>query len=990
MVNQKTLYRLFSSISIPLIALETGAGCMAAFFFLLRNSSQVYPELISGSVAFLNSYKSGDFIYLTAFMISSISAFAIVTFFVTWLARSKNDSLTKAVKLLYTLCQAPMLFWLFSLTRSDGPFSLFFPSSSLFLSLLVTLYALCIPPKTLYLVKKYFFLLGNHLIAFVLSLFSGLGIDLALQRFLPFGSFYGPGNQVTIALLYGTFTVLWSMVLLRSQKGEKRFIGYLYLFSQAGIPLLYLYLIPSPTITGDTPINIHYSLYFLVMLACVGTWFDSYRRTKNINNVKLFTAWSPFALLAILCFVKIPVFTSTGIFPTDFYHQGEMLLPWKFLSQYGQIPYWDHVPARGISNYLNGLFAELFFTADFPSYIYAYILVISLNITVVFFAMRMAIGTLPAMLCLLIYPPPISLLGIHAVCVSIFILLFVLHEKLKVGIWPSVWFALGTAAVLYAPSQGGLMVMATIPTGLYWSFLAFKKETGCMLKSLGILTLCIGALLLFTPFGKMLMGAIRYGLEQGSVNAVAHGIPWLKSFTSKEIHYYNWLLWELVRWSWLLIGFWAGCIAIKRLQSKEKESEKIFILMAATIFLLAMLYIPRSAGRIDPDRWSRPGIASIVFFCLYFPLLLFFMKGIRSRIAAALLMTILATLYPNKNIRGETIIEKANFRSHEKTTLINANEYGLPALGMTRMPRKEIEELAHIKTVLDRFIKSGETYLDLTSKNVDYYIYNYPAPIECGAIYNLISHGQQMRAVEQLKKDPPPIVLASPAILHDGGNPLLRSYLITHYVLENYIPITDGHNIFYVNQQRLHETDYSGLGLISASRLELDKKAFYQSNLMGLPAAWGKSLSSFKDTKIQHLKNIDIANPIESHSVKMLNPNTYQITADDPYIIFDVTSTGLTGKEAGLLFIDIVQQSENNSSKTIEVFWENEINKIQSDFSLQALMDKGKLLFPMFSAPSWVTGGKIKRIRIDLPNEPVGSRFTFNNLSLWKRIDFSI
>lgn len=56
----------------------------------------------------------------------------------------------------------------------------------------------------------------------------------------------------------------------------------------------------------------------------------------------------------------------TGWFPKDFYHEGEYLLPWKLWYNFGQLPYWEHSPARGIDNYLSGIFASLFFEATAP------------------------------------------------------------------------------------------------------------------------------------------------------------------------------------------------------------------------------------------------------------------------------------------------------------------------------------------------------------------------------------------------------------------------------------------------------------------------------------------------------------------------------------------------------------------------------------------------------------------------------------------------
>ena len=56
-----------------------------------------------------------------------------------------------------------------------------------------------------------------------------------------------------------------------------------------------------------------------------------------------------------------------------------------------------------------------------------------------------------------------------------------------------------------------------------------------------------------TPLGAMLLGAVRYVLENGPVNQVAYGMPWNLSWNTGAK---SGLVFEAIRMSWVAIPTW--------------------------------------------------------------------------------------------------------------------------------------------------------------------------------------------------------------------------------------------------------------------------------------------------------------------------------------------------------------------------------------------------------------------------------------------------
>ena len=209
-----------------------------------------------------------------------------------------------------------------------------------------------------------------------------------------------------------------------------------------------------------------------------------------------------------------------------------------------------------------------------------------------------------------------------------------------------------------------------------------------------------------------------------------------------------------------------------------------------------------------------------------------------------------------------------------------------------------------IKHVLSILVDPGETYLDLTNRNTDYFYLGYKPPIEVGAIYNLVSEGQQYRAIRTLDKRPPPVVLASADnVLHDGGTAAYRSHLLYRYVVERYIPIRIDGFIYLVRPDRMARVAAfadTKDATTDEYRKSLLDCVFRMAFIEELPVSWGRSLKTLR-AKMRLVKSIQPGSPRFLHSVRDDGEGNYSVVGPDPYILLDISDWKLNGSNAGML-----------------------------------------------------------------------------------------
>ncbi len=834
-------------------------------------------------------------------------------------------------------------------------------------------------------------LAGYGLLALVFGTASSVTAPIGLNRLAIQTTgqlaWVGLPTPLVLAVVAATLTlglVLWAVT--RRERSETR-LHLVLLGAQALLPLGFFVVVPAPWLPPDSrpvlPVDATRIILVALALATAG-WIDLLRRVLTLCSAgaapRLHHAISPLAIIALLVAIKVsPVLFA--VIPEDDYHFGEGVLPWYLLSAHGQVPFVDHAPARGLVNYLAAAAGELFFDGTVPSLSAAAPLVAVLIALVGVLSVSTVTGILPAAAMFVAMPlanglSEIDILNTAALCVLVAGL-----DRWREDRWLLTWLALGTGLVLYAPGQGGLLVMATVPLGLVQAGRAWLDSP----RRLGQAALLAGgiamALSVLTPIGAMVLAALRYVREQSAVNAVAHGIEWSLGFGAGPLQAW---LWEALRAGWMLLAVVATVIVVEAVRAGDRARLLRVAPIAVPIGLLAVLFILRVAIRIDPGFPSRLALATSWMWTLLLPLLLHAAWG-AGRWHSTLAFGLAGAGVWAATLGGGIDLRRAAQRGLEVSpfpaSAVRGDMEGLPQIGVAEIASAHLARLATLKRTLDGLLAPSETYLDLTNRNAQYVYMGRPTPIESGAVYNLPNDVQQLRAIDRLDRAPVPVVLiAGDAFNFDGGPPSLRAHAIYRYVTGlRYRAIRVGPLVLLARQERVERGVANGLLIEGGDPAALLDAAFRPGDLRLVPDSWGRSWDTLRRTAVEVRK---LGAPSGHHDVHATGADSYRSTGRDPFVTWRLTPAQ-DGRAAGLLTFDFVcLQGDGNTS--LEVYWGSP-GAPPSEATMMLFHAGARLAVPLDAAPRWLQQQHIDELRIDIRQPDQCPEFRVANVALWQR-----
>jgi hypothetical protein len=548
------------------------------------------------------------------------------------------------------------------------------------------------------------------------------------------------------------------------------------------------------------------------------------------------------------------------------------------------------------------------------------------------------------------------------------------------------WGATSLALLLFAPGQGGLFILSMLPlTGFAFVKATLKERQRLLVVVAGgsLLLLLLSAI---TPLGRMLLGAIRYGVEQSSINSQSAGSNPVLSY----------VLWEAIRITWVFVGITAGLLLFRAVVDQAWANRYRYVVIGLPIFLLLVLFIPRAAGRIDSGGLSRLGFASVWAVSLLLPILLVTAFGQQKKALSLLLVAFVGGIIVGIPVSDDLLTKSTRTVDVTVLSKMNADRLGLPHLAHTFVDPAQVDRLQAIKQVLNAVVDPGETYLDLTNHNADYFYLGYPPPIAAGAFYNLPHPKQQLRAVQKLEAIPPPIVLASADnLLFDGGTAALRAHLLYRHVAERYTPVAVDKYIYMVRPDRLEQLKTKLVNVAANTtitvgdtqdvRLKLLDQVFLNEDLQKIPRAWGMSFESLRST-LQSVKTLDATTMATLQSLTKTGQDTYSLTGKVPSITFNVENLKLQGRDAGILAFDF--SSDSLGSPTIvTVNWSSVTDPLGKTSQIHFSVKEGKVLVPLDAAPRWLLAEGIKTMRVAFEGPAPFKAFTLANVALLQRTE---
>ncbi|HEY0329468.1 MAG TPA: hypothetical protein VGC77_10245 [Rhodopseudomonas sp.] len=670
----------------------------------------------------------------------------------------------------------------------------------------------------------------------------------------------------------------------------------------------------------------------------------------------------------------------------DDYHTGEAALPFWALIKFHMLPYVDLSPARGWVNLVYGAFGELMFRPGWVNYGFMAPYLAFCVYVFLFVALRSLTGPWLAFFLVCIAPAPNNLSEIDLVITGLLAAICISSLKLRPATWLILWVILGTVAVLFAPGQGGLLVLATAFLGAFRFVEAVRGDRAVLLRNLALLACLGGVLYAFTPLGAMIGGAIRYGLEQSSANTAMNGIAWRPSAHG--------LLWEIFRISWIIVTIGIGIAVYLGIRQARPatvglaaflQPRTLNVIIGVPIFLLGVLFIPRAAGRIDPGEISRLGFASLWFLTILLPLYAFMRSpsGNSRRVAIALASAALAGAFaPLVNYSWSMNPFDRMMAVDSPADVQHGEQAGLPRLGAFLWDPEWVKKRAALKAFLDANIAASDTFLDLTNRSGLYYLFDRRPPIE-GAVYNLTNVNQEKRAIAALVQRPPALALAGPdAVLHDGAPVGLRSPLLFRYVIENYRPIEGGGGIWLKPSSSPGESPD-----LTRSQQELDllTTALVLRDLGALPRTWGKVWNRLAPQLA--LQRTVAFTGAGLHDASQSADGAITAQGPDPFAVVDLSRLDVVGSDMGIISFNFECLAATPAS-ALELFWTTEqAPSVETKRSVSFHAHNGRVVVPVDAFPAWVLGGKITSLRFDLVDRASCGSWRIADLALSQRSD---
>ncbi len=806
----------------------------------------------------------------------------------------------------------------------------------------------------------------------------GLAVDRGYVSFMSHGFYrleYIPKAANGLAFLF--FLIMAAAALMKPdfrRMGELVWRGVFA--AQFALPLLVLLLLPweggpsqnkLPVLLSrtQTPLWIFIALLAFAAYARILSSRKKWQRSSPPNLLETIPALS--FILSSLLVKRTFEFSRYLIF--DDYHFGEDLLSWWSFSEKGMLPFWDYAPARGLVNYIQGFVSQVFLTGIPESFIHAYPITRVILQLALFIPFRSVIGAGPAFLVMVITNFQLDQM------VEVFVSGFIAYMgwmlmRTRPSRWVAIYPLASVAILLIGPGQGAVAAFALFPVFLFFLFDAYAKSDWNLFKGLAVVAFLMIVLILVTPLGKMMYGAFRYGLEQSSINSVAHSkaleptliVP---TFNSGPIN--PWLL-LLLRTFWIPVALIAFIGLVRGLLGDVRR-RRVSLAFCLPVLILLFLITLKAMGRID-NQESRPWYASIWAATHLLPLLL--LNRWASQNMALRVCVFALAVGPFANLAYKNAVVEL----YRAGTMGVTSGQSRPTLKSDLKERvfdslyqcKQERNRAIIQMV-DAVLDKDETYLDMTNRSSVYFHANRTPPMESAAIYNLVSEGQQKRAVQSIRKRKVAAVLIdADRMLFDNVTPSVRSHLVYRYIVMqpdfHYVRTRLGHS-WLIRADRLSRIPTTMIDTVlsvqAAPGHPLDS-LMKQDQLFGIASSWGRSAHTLS-RKSEEIARFSHSEWLAMDSTHYNGDETYRLLGARPELAYDVRGRKLKGREAGLLSFDLVGVPPGRVCH-IRVYWSAKGLPESEGTSMGMLARGGRNIVPLDAVPSWLLSDDLENIRL--------------------------
>ncbi|HEV7280838.1 MAG TPA: hypothetical protein VGN57_11600 [Pirellulaceae bacterium] len=513
------------------------------------------------------------------------------------------------------------------------------------------------------------------------------------------------------------------------------------------------------------------------------------------------------AIAAVLVLL-LPRATYLGA--ADDYHLGELLVSAYMILDHGMLPFADFVATHGLVDPLPVVAGRIFFD-DSVDVIQPGILVVNCFLIVAalaIFRRQFGIG-LAAVVVFAVMPDYYmashasrTLVTLMAISIAIRLLLKKRYLTLAIG-----YMALGPILAFYSLPHGVAGAIAVFPLAAFAAVRALQADRRRALVRGGIAAAAILLIWCVTPLGTMVLKTAQYLLVQSSLNDMAWSANWEAVNPATLPPGMSAGGFEVARWAFLGVFMLATAIVARSLALRARGETPNTAITAYSLvaMLLIFLLLPYAAGRLAPNRFDKTGWLSLVAVCYFLPAIA--VAAPRRRVAVITAVTLLfASLAP-----APSPIDSLTHKPSDLVALTPADARAVtaafPRTGRSHFLEQQRYGLRQLSQTLDLYLNEGETFLDASNSSAFYYYLDKPIPLRNLAFVNSHATPDQLAAIRELEKEPVPLLVAlGGGIAHNEPRVPLRAPLLFRYLLERYVPLPAGSQVYGVLPERLART----------------------------------------------------------------------------------------------------------------------------------------------------------------------------------------
>ena len=682
--------------------------------------------------------------------------------------------------------------------------------------------------------------------------------------------------------------------------------------------------------------------------------------------------------LVPLAIVPIAIFVATNhpVFPTFFgdeFHTGEHLLPWQQLRDFGKLPFVGFVPVHALMDFFVSWVNGLFFDGTLANYGNSRSILFAVAAAITFLAVARFAGIGLALL-----------LGMAAnlwdrllLVPALLVILCDARLITKSQRWLLCWVFICPLAVSYNPAAGIALTLASLPIALIQLWQLINKNRYALWQVTTLLGAITISLALIPPVRAVAFGFAHFLTDNARAVTLVHGIGWQvdkAAMPSVRGVLAAPLVWEMFRFSWiiaLLVGGWMFVSQTGEWRNASPQGLAMGAMGCLFLFFLSGWTI----NRIDASLPSRTGEVSYLG-CLYILPLMLYSAG-RWRRGSILVFLLVIGFFqgamadfnnsgskPHIGIGMSVLIEKpsAALEVPPKCISIDGPSLKLPNLGHIYAPKEVLESVLGLRAALTELLRPGETYLDLTGRQTNYFYLGMPIPVCYGASWLCANTVLQEDLLSKIKSQRPPVVWLGPGPFHEGDAPEFRTYKVYRFLMQHYVPLVRSGKVFLVTPDR-RDPSLSSL----TEQLELLREVFEPISMERLPSAWGSSWLRLQDrfTLGQQLSGTDTG---------ILNRSSLPLV---------LTKQAISGAKNDFLKIDFFSNLSSKSRMEIEVSWTSENGPSSARF----VTTNGTNLVPLGVSPDWLLSKRISDVTIVPVSPPAELKYALRNAQFFQLKD---